>query len=134
METLMIICIVITCILWILSHLFMNAESVLIAYSKIMVIPFGLISIFIASINSSIGYWGFLIAAVFLAVTFDGLRQGIIQNILVRKFYPISEYKEWYKLSINQAKELPLALTENQEKKLKDEIAKRKSDWDPNYY
>lgn len=134
MEPLLITCIVITCILWILSHLFMNAESIFIAYSKMMVIPFGLISIFIASISSSISYWGFLIAAVFLVVTFDGLRQGIIQNILIKKSYPISKYKEWYKLSINQAKELPFALTEDHEKKLKDEISKRKSDWDPNYY
>lgn len=134
MGTLLITCIALTSILWILSHLFMNAESKFIAYSKIMVIPLGLISIFIASIDSNIGLWGFLIAAIFLLVTFDGFRQGIIQNILVRKSYPISEHKEWYKLSINQARELPFALTEDDEKKLKDEIAKRKSDWDPDYY
>lgn len=134
MNALLIICIAITAILWILSHLFMNAESIFIAYSKMMVVPLGLISIFIGSINSSIGLWGFLIAAIFLLVTFDGLRQGIIQNILIKKNYPISEYKQWYKLSINQAKELPFALTKDDEKKLKDEIAKKKSDWDPNYY
>lgn len=134
MTTLLIICILVTLFAILISHLFTNAESKFVANVKLMVVPLGLITIFITWASTSLGAWSLLLAFVFLIVSIDSFRQGIIQNILLSKCYPISKYEGWYKIKIDTARELPFALTEKDEKKLKDEIAKRESDWDPNYY